>query len=300
VNHPAGNYELDIGIGAIPIRVRTESSDFAGMLVDRYGKFAAPGKGLKPIVELDIKLERLRTAHCGDTDGDEDVTVRLQSGRWLMQRGDFRATWDANLRHGWVRQTANPYSIDCVLRILHSLILAREGGFLVHAASAVRGGQAYLFAGVSGAGKTTISRLAPPDVKVLTDEISYVRAVPDRDPKDESEDDSDQLSKSSRGTRRYVAFGTPFAGELARIGENLQAPVAALYLLVQGPENCIEPVTETTAARCLMRNILFFAEDEELVRQVFHSVFEFVRQVPVRRLVFAPTERVWELVGAKC
>ena len=43
-----------------------------------------------------------------------------------MERGDFRAEWDTERRKGWVRQTANPYSIDCVLRILHSLILAED------------------------------------------------------------------------------------------------------------------------------------------------------------------------------
>ena len=73
----------------------------------------------------------------------------------------------------------------------------------------------FLFAGVSGAGKTTISRLAPADVTLLTDEISYLR----------------------RNGEGYVAYGTPFAGELAKVGENIRAPLAALYLLAQGPEN---------------------------------------------------------------
>ena len=163
---------------------------------------------------------------------DEDISVRLESGRWIITRGDFRAEWDPRTRHGWVRQSANPYSIDGVLRILHSLFLAREGGFLVHAASAVRNGRAFLFAGVSGAGKTTLSRLAPPDAEVLTDEISYVRPC----------------------ESGYEAFGTPFAGELARIGANLRAPLAALYLLVQGPENRIEPVDPAEAARAVLRN----------------------------------------------
>ena len=95
--------------------------------------------------------------------------------------------------------------------MLHSLILARDGGFLVHAASAVRNGRAFLFAGVSGAGKTTIWRLAPPDV-------------------------------------------------------------------------------------ALLQNILFFAQDDELARLVFESAHDFVRQVPVRRLVFALDARVWELI----
>ena len=129
-----------------------------------------------------------------------------------IERGDFCAELDARSRRGWVRQSPNPYSIDAVLRIVHSLVLAEEGGFLVHAASAVRNGRAFLFAGVSGAGKTTISRLAPPDATLLTDEISYLR-------------------RSGSG---YHAYGTPFAGELARVGKNVRAPLAALYLLRKG------------------------------------------------------------------
>jgi hypothetical protein len=242
-----------------------------------------------------------------------------------------------------VRQTANPYAIDGVLRILHSLILARAGGFLVHAASAVRNGRAFLFAGVSGAGKTTISRLAPPDVALLTDEISYVRGFrsqesgvrsqksgvrsqesevrnqmsevrrPAMNPKwqianHKSKIDNRQSSIDNRQSsivnrqssidnrQSYEAFGTPFAGELARIGENLRAPIAALYLLAQGPENRIEPLSEAEAAQGLLRNILFFAQDEELVRMIFQTVCDFVGRVPVRRLVFTPDARVWELI----
>jgi len=46
----------------------------------------------------------------------------------------------------------------------------------------------------------------------------------------------------------------------------------------------------------LLQNTLFFAQDEELVRRVFQSAFDFVSSVPVRRLVFAPDARVWELI----
>ena len=208
-------------------------------------------------------------------DPDADVSVTHHSGRWCLERGDFRAEWNPASRTGWIRQTANPYSIDAVLRIVHTLVLARQGGFLLHSASAIRNGKAFLFAGVSEAGKTTISRLAPPDVTLLTDEISYVR-------------------KQEAG---YVAYGTPFTGELAKLGENVSAPIAALYLLAKGPENRIEPISPGEAARSLLANLLFFAEDEELVQSTFHSAFEFVSRVPVSRLTFVPDARVWELIG---
>src|SRR6266516_7768334 len=182
------------------------------MLEGRYAGFI--GSGQAPDYEFDVEL-----GPPADIDPDADVRVFRQDGKWRLERGDFRAEWDPVSRRGRVRQSANPYSIDAVLRIVHSLVLAGQGGLLVHAASVVRNGRAFLFAGVSGAGKTTLSRLAPPDATLLTDEISYVR----------------------REDGEYVAYGTPFAGELAKAGENVRAPIGALYLLAQGPENRIDP-----------------------------------------------------------
>ena len=53
---------------------------------------------------------------------------------------------------------------------------------------------------------------------------------------------------------------------------------------------------KSEAIRCLMRNILFFAEDAKLVQSVFQSACEFVEQVSVRRLTFTPDSRVWDLI----
>ncbi|HTA49687.1 MAG TPA: hypothetical protein VK930_09560, partial [Verrucomicrobiae bacterium] len=205
---------------------------------------------------------------------DDDLEVKMEHGEWLLKRGDFRASWNPETSRGRIRQSCNPYAIDCVLRIVHSLVLARQGGFLVHAASAIRGGKAFLFSGVSGAGKTTISRLAPPDATLLTDEISYLR----------------------REGNQYIACGTPFAGELARVGENCSAPLSAFFLLEKGLQNRIEPVGPSEAIQRLLRNILFFAHDPELVKLVFQSACEFASLVPIRRLVFVPDHRVWDII----
>jgi hypothetical protein len=258
-----------IKIGGMAIALRTGDLAFRQLLENRYAGFIQPSSRAQ--FEFDIDLfDPAETTHA-----DQDVQVRLEDGQWVLQRGDFHAQWDSRAGRGRIRQSRNPYAIDSVLRIVHSLILARQGGFLVHAASAIRGGHAFLFAGVSGAGKTTISRLAPLDATLLTDEISYVR----------------------RTENAYRACGTPFAGELAKVGENQSAPLHTLFLLEQGLENRIEPVAAPEAIRLLLRNILFFAEDTELVRLVFQSACEFVERVPVRRLIFVPDQRVWEMIG---
>jgi hypothetical protein len=254
-----------VEIGGIPIALSTCDEDFLDLLRRRYDGFLSSSR---PEFELEFDVTSTGSV------SDDDVRVRRNNDddAWLMERGDFHARWDPRTGRGSVRQNANPYSLDSVLRILHSLILAERGGFLLHAASAICDGRAFLFSGVSGAGKTTMTRLAPPDITLLTDEISYLRPNADG----------------------YSAFGTPFAGELARAGENCTAPVSALFFLEQGPENRIEEVSSAETVRQLMRNILFFAEDRGLVEKLLATACDFVARVPVRRLTFYPDTRVWD------
>src|SRR6202453_3461628 len=254
-----------VEIGAIPIALSTSDGGFLDLLRRRYAGFLSSSR---PEFALEFDLSATYSV------SDEDVRVCRDGDEWMLQRGDFRARWDPRAGRGTVRQDANPYSLDTVLRILHSLILAERGGFLLHAASAICDGQAFLFSGVSGAGKTTMTRLAPPDVTLLTDEISYVCRTGDG----------------------YRAFGTPFAGDLDKAGMNISAPIAGLYLLAQGRHNHAELVPSAGAARRLLRNILFFADDSALVERLFRTACEFVLQVPVYELTFQPEAEVWNLI----
>jgi hypothetical protein len=261
------NASVTVEIGGISVRLVTKDPVFCEMMEQRYAGFL--NSLVQPGYEFAVHIAPPPTET-----PEEDARVFRNGPVWHFERGDFRAEWDARTRRGWVRQSPNPYSVDTVLRIAHSLVLADEGGFLLHAASAVRNERAFLFAGVSGAGKTTMARLAPPDATVLTDEISYVR----------------------RRGPHYRAYGTPFAGELARVGANISAPLDTLFFLGQGLENRIEPISQIAAARELLRHTLFFAHDPQLVKQVFHSAMEFVSRVKVARLIFQPEVRAWELV----
>jgi hypothetical protein len=260
---------VSIEIGGMAIGLRTSDSSFRRLIEDRYTGFV--GRSAAPDFQFDIDLYEPQEP----APADQDLEVTRKESEWLLQRGDFRASWHPDTRCGHIRQSRTPYAIDSVLRIVHTLILARQGGFLVHAASAIRDGKAFLFSGISGAGKTTISRLTPPDAKLLTDEISYVR----------------------REGNRYVACGTPFAGELGRVGVNQSAPLSTLFLLEKGLENKIEPVDPAEAIQRLLRNILFFADDPQLVGLVFQSACEFASVVPIQRLTFVPDERVWDLIA---
>lgn len=252
-----------VEIGGLPIALRFSDTSFVNTVEQRYGNYLS-----SKIPELELQIDLSSPG----ISPDQDVQLTKDGEAWVLRRGDFVARWNPVSGRGQVRQDRSPYALDSVLRILHSLMLASRGGFLLHAASGVYDGRAYLFSGVSGAGKTTVSRLAPPGVILLTDEISYIR----------------------RERSGYVACGTPFSGELAKPGENCVAPVAGLFFLNKGPENRMEEMPASVAVRRLMRNILFFAEDQGLIETLLATACDFTERVPIRSLTFYPDVRVWD------
>jgi len=256
-----------VDVGGVAVQLLTSEPELIYVLEGRFKKFLNPSA--EPVFQFEITL-----VPDGTFDVDADLHVGGRQGHWIMQRGDFHAEWNVAERRGCIRQTLNPYAIDSVLRIVHTLVLAADGGFLLHASSAVRGGRAYLFTGPSGAGKSTIVGLAPHDVTVLTDEISYVK----------------------RCAEGYVAFGTPFAGERSELGEPASAPVSALFQLGRGIETRRDRLDEAETVQTLMRNILFFADDHDLTDRVLDTACDFAARVPAFRLHFAPDDRVWQTI----
>ncbi len=260
--------ELVVQIGGIPITLRNASPTFEDVLRRRNAAFITKAR-LAGAIILNMEESPPRGELA------QQVSVQRTFFGWHLERSDFEVDVCLHEGIGQLRIVdPNVYTTDTVFRLTHTVLAVQSCGFLLHAASVVRNDRAFIFTGLSGAGKTTISRLAPPDARLLTDEISYIRPLD--------------------GT--YTAFGTPFAGEMATPGENIKAPIESVYILAQGRENRIDTVDSGEAMRKLMRNVLFFSQDAELTNMVFQSVCDFVARVPIRRLTFVPDPRVWELI----
>ncbi len=100
-----------VEIGGIPIALSTCDQGFLNLLRQRYDGFLSSSP---PEFELEFDLTGTGPA------SDDDVRVRrnVDDDEWLIERGDFRARWAPRTGQGNVRQNANPYSLDSVLRIL--------------------------------------------------------------------------------------------------------------------------------------------------------------------------------------
>ncbi len=212
-----------------------------------------------------------------------DLTTRWNdaTGRLAAERHDFSASLDVPARAGRVSlAVADHIALDSFLRVTWSLALLPVDGLLVHAASVVRGGRAFLFAGRSGRGKTTIARLSTDDV-VLADELSIVRL------------DASGMPPGARGARCH---GSPFYGDLARPGPNESAPLAAVCLIDQADRHVLEPLTPARAVAALLPHVVCFVRAADVARRVFDVAAEIVETVPCFTLSFRRDAGFWELL----
>src|SRR5205085_142289 len=100
----------------------TDDPAFRRLAQNRYGPYLSSATGAALTVEL-VRENELSAEQ-------EDVSMRRSGGRWFAERGDFRLDWDALNDCGRVRQLPTVYALDTVLRALHTLLLAGQGGFL--------------------------------------------------------------------------------------------------------------------------------------------------------------------------
>jgi hypothetical protein len=165
-----------------------------------------------------------------------DIEVRLRA-----QRVRGRVTWS-----GSGRCKMSPFALDCVLRVVWSVLLPREDAMLVHSCGLRHAEIGVVFPGVSGQGKTTLARKAPDADDVLSDEMIAIR----RNPSDGS----------------WRVSGTPFWGDFARGGISMRSwPLRALAFLAQRDRVVMSPITSSEAALRLLECMLCFQTDEVTV-----------------------------------
>lgn len=98
--------------------------------------------------------------------------ISVAGDRVVVEHRRFRAEIDP-FTSRIVSTSEDPEVLPMILRTALSCRLPFEGGVLLHSAGVVLDGRAYLFHGVSGAGKSTISSLLPG--ALLSDELVSVR-----------------------------------------------------------------------------------------------------------------------------
>lgn len=240
-----------------------------------------------------LELQQERYAAFVVPEGQEEVSILLQTNPFPPTRarmegvkirqaeGGWRFVYDtfvADVTHGMERAEVSclrsPYAVDSFLRALLGLYLPTRNGVLLHACAVSHAGAGYVFAGRSGAGKSTVARLLSPCAQVLSDELVAVR----------------------RAAGGWQVFSTPFWGEFAQPGTNLSVPLKAIYILQHASQHRLEPLPLRRALSALFQCSLQFAEGAAVAEWMLNTVSALIREVTVYHLHFLPDLGFWKLV----
>lgn len=164
----------------------------------------------------------------------------------------------------------NPFRppIDSILLMNH---LAYREGFILHSAGAILDGRGFVFAGVSGAGKSTITRQCLANaqgMKFLSEDRMIVRNV----------------------HGEYRAYGTPWPVD-ARIAENDSASLKGFFFLTKSEANGIVPLKPSLALRKLFPVVSCPWYDTERLPHVLDTCEKVVTEIPCFEFRFTPDER---------
>ncbi|HSB67779.1 MAG TPA: hypothetical protein VLT62_00400 [Candidatus Methylomirabilis sp.] len=159
------------------------------------------------------------------------------------------------------------------LRCLCSLLLLRQGGFMLHASGVAWNRHAWVFCGPSEAGKTTIARLAGTR-RVLNDETVAIL-------------------KRGRG---YLACATPFFGEGGPVmaTENTQARAHGMLFLHKARQFAHRQLTASEAVGRAFSQVFLPKHDPAVVAGILETLAEFAERVPCYDLFFRPDPTLWE------
>ena len=245
--------QFELSIGCVPFRLQMSNPRLFSAASARYAAFRDAVSQPIRIALNDFSMAESRPA---------EFAYEFEGA--VLRAGSGETRFDG---------VGNEYALDSLLRVLLSWKLAARNGFLLHAATVIRHGKAYLFTGRSGAGKSTVASLAPPG-SVLTDEISLLR----------------------RENGVWRAYGTPFWGEFRAAGSNTSVPVSGIFRLVQAADNRVTPLRPMELLRALLPNVLFFSAEPEANRQLLETLGQAVEAISGYVLAFRRDPTFWEVL----
>jgi hypothetical protein len=178
LDRPAGSAARDLVIGFDTIRFEGLSDAFAATLDARWGGFLGPVRAAAPRIVVravrgdgSVWLPRWRPGESYRLEADATAGPPLVRSYHFALGPEASGSWRLAVED----QGAEPVGriIDNAARYLVARLAIENGGLALHGAGLRRGGRAWIFAGPSGAGKTTAVRLSAP-AESLGDDFAVV------------------------------------------------------------------------------------------------------------------------------
>lgn len=205
---------------------------------------------------------------------DYDVEITKNHNQILYRRADYLIGVDPDFKLATI-SVYNDFALKHALTNLYSsFIVYHNWGLLIHSSCAIENGKAHIFAGQSGAGKSTAAKLSFPR-PLLSDEATLVKMTPNK----------------------VTVYNSPFRSELQADPFEGNVELASVQILYQALENRRIRSTKPDALLDLMDKVFFWPHSDEETKTIMRLMTMLVKKVPVYELHFQKNNTFWELIS---
>lgn len=258
-------YSLNLLIGEHYIHVKTEIPFLMSFFNKNY-------QIIKNAKKVDLVI--LINDGYGKPFVNFDVQITQEIHNLIYTRTDYKIIVNHTFSHATLFIHDLFALKHAFMNLYSSFLVSKKWGLLIHSSCVVEKGKAHLFAGHSGAGKSTAAKLSQPR-KLLSDEASIVKITKDA----------------------VTVFNSPFRSEIQCNDEYSPFSLASIQLLEQAP---IHNQTRLHGSDCIVQlldKIFCWQHSPYELKQIFHLLSQLTCKVPFYKLEFKKDHRFWELIS---
>jgi len=205
---------------------------------------------------------------------DYNVDI-IESGTQLIFR---RADYEIKINNDYTEASIAVYDDfalkHAMINLYSSYIVHHGWGVLIHSSCIIDQDKAHLFAGHSGAGKSTVAMLSSPRV-LLSDEATLLKIT----------------------ENEVLVYDSPFRSDVEE--KDLVRPhqLSSIQLLHQALQNDRVLIKKSDGLFLLMDKVFYWSHHPIETKKIFHLLKTLVDIVPMYELHFQKNNTFWELIS---
>ncbi|WEK54945.1 MAG: hypothetical protein P0Y55_02345 [Candidatus Cohnella colombiensis] len=212
---------------------------------------------------------------CTMNDGKTTTVSQTRSGCYRFERPDYELVIQPDFRETSIRFYDFMGLRSVLVNWYSALITYLDWGVVIHSSSLVHNGEGYLFAGLSGAGKSTVARLSLPR-PLLSDEASIVKLD---------------------GEGQLRVYDSPLRSDLLQSDAVRSVPLKGIYLLQQAPQINAYSLDATSALMSIFDKVWYFPYETTQSMKLVRLCKRLIERVPIYRLEFQNNDAFWEAIS---
>lgn len=209
----------------------------------------------------------------GDSFSDYNVEITKSKNSICYQRTDYRIEVNSEFNRATIMVYDDFALKHALLNLYSSFIVFHNWGLLMHSSCVLDHNKAHMFAGHSGAGKSTAARLSQPR-ELLSDEATIIKV----------ENDS------------VTVYNSPFRSDTETNEYVPESPLKSIQLLVQSRAIKRTRIKKSEAVIDLIGKVFYWKHDPEDTKKVLLLLTKLIVSVPVYELQFEKNNNFWELI----